>query len=1007
MNKILVFLSAILICSTNCYYVVAQDSKSAKIIGKVTDKATGESLVGTNVSLEGTSLGAATDLDGEFVLPNIPPGTYNLKIGYIGYKGVVQAIELASGETLELSFLLEAESIMGEEVIVTAMVKGQRAAMNQQMASNSITNIVASDRIREVPDVNAAESISRLPGVSLERSGGEGNKIVIRGLSPQYSIVQIDGVRLTGVDMDRSVGLSGVSSEMLDGIELNKSLTADMDADAIGGIVNLRTRGAESGLHFDVLAQGGYNSLDQAFGNYKFAAGVGNRFFEDRFGVLFNAGMEQVIRSSDTFTASYDAVPTASLGDSLKSRNATIREQKAIRNRKFGSLVLDYKGDFMTIKFSNVLNNMTNVNERRDNEFRFGENDFRFRISEEKPEEVIWTHALNSSFNIANTSLDVNLSYSNTKLDRTLDRYTFVDDQALVDEFQSIPEGDKFFALPSYLIDKYYDTPSAYYAYLDNDIRDTTFRHDQTKAADISWKVPYSFSQKFSGFLKVGFKYTQKDRSSNRESHESYYHGGIGTNSRNPRVYEQFPDLLKNEDIPGYVAKVGIPALNFEDPDYDYGEILNGRYQLGWSADLDKLKEVHNYSLYPADQIYKRGVESANQDFTNQERRIAGFIMAEINIGKRVMLLPGIRYEDMTTDYTANYIREDPFAQDGLLIGYPDTVSVNDRNNVNWFPSINAKVEVTEWFDIRAAYYKSASRPDYQLLSPALVANNLRTQITAFNPFLVPAIAHNYDLGFSFYNNKLGLLTVNLFYKDISELIYRIPNYQSQYFDNMVGAPESFIESLAKPRILYDDDLLKETGSNMANYPVNNPNNAKFRGIEVSWQTNLWYLKNRILRGLVFNLNFSRIWSETEFPYLEVITTYSDDIIPKVTNTPYYRTRTGRMLDQPTLLINGSLGWDFKGFTSRLSLRYQGTTLDAIDPVDDLKDEITAEVLGIDLLLKQKITKGLSVSLYVANLTQYIDDSYYIATYSKGQIEMPRDSEFYGLTAQLGLRYNF
>ena len=171
---------------------------------------------------------------------------------------------------------------------------------------------------------------------------------MIRGLSPQYSIVQIDGVRLTGVDLDRSVGLSGITSEMLDGIELSKSLTADKDADAIGGIVNLRTRVAEKGFHFDVLAQGGYNDLERALGNYKFAAGVGNRFFENKLGVLFNAGTEQVIRSCDRFTASYDAVPTASLGDSLKTNSATIREQKAIRNRKFGSLVLDYKTDFMT-----------------------------------------------------------------------------------------------------------------------------------------------------------------------------------------------------------------------------------------------------------------------------------------------------------------------------------------------------------------------------------------------------------------------------------------------------------------------------------------------------------------------------------------------------------------------------------------------------------------------------------------------------------------------------------
>ncbi|MFN2396920.1 MAG: TonB-dependent receptor domain-containing protein, partial [Bacteroidales bacterium] len=859
-------------------------------------------------SIEGTSLGASTDLNGEYVIPGIPAGTYTIKISYMGYKELEQTIDLKSGETQELNFMLEAQSILGEEIIITAQVQGQRAAMNQQRASNSIVDIVASDRIREVPDVNAAESIGRLPGVSLQRSGGEGNKVVVRGLSPQYTIVQLDGVRLSGVDLDRSVGLSGITSEMLDGIELFKSLTADKDADAFGGIINLRTRVAEKGFRVDALAQTGYNDLEQSFGNYKFSLGVGNRFFEDKLGVLINAGTEQVIRSSDRFNAGYDAVPTVSQGDSLKTSNASITEVSATRNRKFGSLVMDYKNDFMTIKFNNTINNMTNNNVQRQNQFRFGENDFRMIMSEDKPVEIIRTHSLYSSFNIFSTTLNINLSYNNTKLDKTYDNYTFVDDQALNDQYKSIPEGDKFFKEPSYLIDKYYDVTSAYFAYLNNNVRDTTFRLDETKTAEINWKVPFTLHEQISGFLKIGAKYNQKERTSDRESFESYYHGGIGTNSRRPRVYEKFPELLALKDIPGYVAKTGIPALNFDDPDYKYRDLLHGRYQMGWSPDLKRLQEVHNYSLYPSDQIYRLGVQSADQDYSNVEKLMAYYIMAEIKIGKRIMLLPGVRYEYMQTEYTANYIWADPFAQSGVKIGYPDTVSVKDRNNKNWFPSVNMKIDVNKSIDIRAAYYKSASRPDYRLLSPAIVSDNNRRQIAAFNPYLNPAIGNNYELGFSFYSNKLGLLSANLFYKNIIDLIYRIPDYQTQYFDAIIGAPEGFIESLEKPRELYSDELINPMGgSQMSNYPVNNPNKAELGGIELSWQTNFWYLKSPILRGIVLNLNYSRIWSETKYPYLEIITTYSDDFIPVVTNTPYYRTRTGKMLDQPTTLYNAGV----------------------------------------------------------------------------------------------------
>ncbi len=221
--------------------VLAQGSGNGRIKGTVTDALSGEPLIGTNIAIEGTSLGTSTDLNGEYMISNIPAGTHTVVFRYIGYKNIdLPNTQLSAGQELELNQEMSPEAIMGEEVVITIQAKGQRAAINQQLASNAITNIVSSDKIRDVPDVNAAESIGRLPGVSLLRSGGEGEKVVIRGLSPKYSVIEMDGVRMSGASGDRSVGLSTVSSEMLDGIELSKSLTADKDADAIGGVVNLQ-----------------------------------------------------------------------------------------------------------------------------------------------------------------------------------------------------------------------------------------------------------------------------------------------------------------------------------------------------------------------------------------------------------------------------------------------------------------------------------------------------------------------------------------------------------------------------------------------------------------------------------------------------------------------------------------------------------------------------------------------------------------------------------------------
>ena len=145
-------------------------------------------------------------------------------------------IELKSGDDLKQDINLYPEAIESEAIVVMVQAEGQNAAVNQQISSNSIVNVVSSARIQALPDANAAESIGRLPGVSVSRVGGEGTKVIIRGVAPKYNAITLDGIRLASSEAgDRSTDLSMISSSMLEGIEVFKTLTADKDADAIGG----------------------------------------------------------------------------------------------------------------------------------------------------------------------------------------------------------------------------------------------------------------------------------------------------------------------------------------------------------------------------------------------------------------------------------------------------------------------------------------------------------------------------------------------------------------------------------------------------------------------------------------------------------------------------------------------------------------------------------------------------------------------------------------------------
>jgi len=260
---------------------------SGTIKGKVFDKDSKDALPGANVVVKGTSIGAATDLNGAFSIPNAPSGEQTITVSYLGYVSVSMTIKIPDGGSATQDFYLGATTIRGETVLITAQAQGQVQAINQQLASDKIVSIVSEAKIQELPDFNAAEAIGRLPGVSTLQSSGEANKVVVRGMAPQYNEVAVGGITLASTGStqigatslpgltsgstndDRSVDLTMVTPYMIKSIEVYKSLTPDMEANAIGGYVNMELREAPSGLHGDALWQSGYTQKSNTYGNYR------------------------------------------------------------------------------------------------------------------------------------------------------------------------------------------------------------------------------------------------------------------------------------------------------------------------------------------------------------------------------------------------------------------------------------------------------------------------------------------------------------------------------------------------------------------------------------------------------------------------------------------------------------------------------------------------------------------------------------------------------------------
>lgn len=1015
----------ILLISLSFSIVFAQEGRNGTVKGVISDKVTGEPLIGASIAVEGTGFGAASNLQGEYIIHNIKPGTYTLLIRYIGYQDVdMPNIEISAGQTIPLDVQMIPMSENLEEVVITVQAKGQIGAINQERAASGIVNVVSSDKIKEVPDATAAESIGRLPGVALKRSGGEGNQVVIRGMSPQFSIIEIDGVRMTGTGGDRSVGLSTISPEMLDGIELSKSLSADKDADAIGGVVNLRTATAASGFHVGAMVRGGYNGLDNNLGDYKFSGSISNRFLDNKIGALLNVSNERVNRSSHRMNTGY---ATASPNDSthyLQTNNTNIEIQKSIRYRTNGNLVLDYKNDFMDIRFNNIYSQMTMDNENRNNQFRFNQSDFQSVSNRTSPKEIMQSHNISGLFRFLTTELDVTYAYSKSTYENFIDRYIMQDPTPPFNEglASTIPIPELYFKQPEDLIDKWYQVGSySNITSLRNNERDTLSRKDITQVVNLNWKIPFAIGDKFTGKIKVGFKYSDKQREAEKERvGHRFYAGGIGDDRRN-MMYDLYPDMTSWDDL-GYVGRTGIPGDNYIIDNYDWGNVLDGVYQLGWGPNLPYLIETHE-TYYGQDSdvaLYDRnGVESAKDDYVVTEKLTAGYIMAELNIGSRIHLVPGVRYEVMKTTYSSFYTMADGIDPSGMKIGYPIPVAVDDRQNAHFFPSINMKIEATDWIDLRAAYYKSTSRPNFSLLSPGITSDQDNIEMRAYNPYLEPSTAHNYDLGISFYTPKLGLFSANLFYKEMTDLLYRLPKYQPKWFDQLVPGsneaegeiPVALYESLQKPRHLYPEDWFIEEAKNptMNSYPINNPNQGSIKGIELSWQTNFWYLPGAF-RGLVLDLNYTYMQSAYKVPYIDFIQVHDPnfpDHVPIFIDIPIYATDDTEMPDQPSNIFNARIGYDYRGFSTRLSFRYETIKQTGFDQVKDIQNKYIAPLFRMDLNVVQNLGKGFSVFMDIMNLTNAMDIRYvYPYNASKGSYDKYRSKlEHYGLTAQLGLRY--
>ncbi len=970
-NRIIVAASIVILSVV--FFTPVMAAASSNLEGYVKDSQTGEPLPGATVFLTGTSLGASTDINGKYVIKNVPSGSYTVRATYIGYKNIQVTIQIQKGVDVKQNFKLEAVGVQGETVVVTAQAEGQNAAINQQLSAMQIKNVVSAARIQELPDANAAESVGRLPGISILRNGGEGNQVVIRGLAPKYNEILIDGVKIASSNSgDRSTDLSMISPDMLNGIEVSKTATADQDADVLGGSVNFTLRQAQTTeenriFRINLLAQGSYTGLPDAyrkFNNYKYVVGIENRFFESQLGVLVQASLERRNLSSNELGASY--LPQGNSFVDYLTQNIQIDDIARDRQRKNGVVGLDYKFSGGKVSLTNFFSTGITETEDRQELYTIG------TASNQKFVPQYSKSTLNMITNVFDYEQQVSFlhaiitlshSYSETK-DPNDWTFAFINNGANLGQFFN-----KANLNPQIVANAANDSLAN--TSLSTVSSSSSFTRERNLTAAVDFDLPINASDVLTSVLKFGGKFRHQTRSYdlNAIDGEAFlYASGGAIISQLKAAFPWF------QSVPGDPNTA--PMSIFIDPNFNYGKFLDGNYTMALPQDFSRLHAIvdfMNAHQLPQNISYNYDLgNSTRSDYSGTEDISAAYVMATINVGNVLTVIPGVRYQQLKTVYTAAQGLQGPNPYDG----YDDSVVTITAYHPYWLPDVSVRYKPLEWFDVRLAYSSTVSYPDYSSLAPIItVAQNAGTlQWNGFN--LNPIRSKNYDAYFSFYDNTIGLFTAGGFLKQITDLIY-----QYQFTPPTAAELAKYYPAWSAPPT--------QGGIAVTTY-INNPYRIDDYGMELDWQTHFWYLPQP-LDGVVLNVNYTHIFSKAKYPI-----TFNYTRPNRYVDSSYY----APLLYQPDNILNVSLGYDYEGFSVRVSSIFSDKIFTGPNFWPQLRT-YTSAYRRWDIALRQKLPiDGLQVFYNWDNFSGANDVSVIAAPTG-----VPSQQQNYKYTMELGLRY--
>lgn len=683
---------------------------------------------------------------------------------------LVTAILMASaGISLHSTSVAQSTDTEVESIIVYGQRAAQNNALDQYRQSDAVTNFISADDMGQFVDQNVAESLQRLPGISITRDQGEGRFVSVRGVDAGLSTVTINGMRIgTPEDGSRAVPLDVIPTGSVDLLEVTKVPTPDMPGDAIGGAVNVRSASAfdRDGRQISYRLEGSFNELSgetSPKAQFNFSDVVDAFGGSDNFGISIGLNYLDRKLESDNIEPVYDYMDFNG-EDVLALLEVNERKYFVNRERLGFNVNLEYQASENSRFYANtVYSEFTDAETRQRNVFVFEdatitaydgqnisyadlpEDSFRRRIRFRTKEQDTLAFAAGAEHEFGTWTLDYNVGISTTR-ERVPDEIEgrFRKTGPELDAVATIGTG-----IPSY---RFLSNGVPANGFLSNNIYEFDRVVLEPIAVDdddvnfaINMEVPQAFGIQ-SLTVKTGIDARFKDK--NSDVNEAELRRG--------------PDIMLDQ-------------FTSAAPSYGLGNLAEGISSAAFVSFYNANRS--SFSARPQDLDDNR-VLSEGPDFQAEEDVTAGYMMGTWDL-ERLRIIAGARLERTDFSATGSNIVFD--ANGDLSIGQR---SVNS-GYTNLLPGVHLRYEPVDDLIVRAAWSNTIARPNFNDISPRLQLDEDAREIELGNPELDPYESSNFDLLADWYLGESGVISAGVFYKDIDNYIVDFTSRQNTQFPGL------------------------------------------------------------------------------------------------------------------------------------------------------------------------------------------------------------------------------